>query len=113
MRRMMLFLCVSLTPFFSVSGAYSAPPADADPALAPWFKSLQAPDTLIGCCDHTDCRGVASRYRHGHYEVQLNNSWIAVPEEKVIEGSDNPTPEAILCYSPHFGIMCFVPEPPS
>ena len=41
--------------------AYAAPPEHADPAIAPWFKSLRQPQTNQPCCDVADCRTVEYR----------------------------------------------------
>jgi len=91
--------------------AHAAPPPDADPALAPWFRGLQAPDTGQSCCSITDCRPTETRTRDNHYEVLIGERWLMVPSEKILSRSDNPTGRAVVCWTPTLGIMCFVHGP--
>ncbi len=91
--------------------AYAAAPPDADPALAPWFRGLQAPDTGQSCCSITDCRSTEARTRENHYEVLIGDRWLTVPSEKILSRSDNPTGRAVVCWTPSLGIMCFVHGP--
>ena len=93
------------------SRAHAAPPPDADPALAPWFRGLQAPDTGRSCCSVADCRPTEVRTRSDHYEVLIGYQWLTVPSEKILNRSDNPTGRAVVCWTPAFGIMCFVHGP--
>ena len=95
----------------SASRVQAAPPPDADPALAPWFRGLQAPDTGRSCCSVADCRPMEVRTRGDHYEVLIEGQWLVVPPEKVLNRSDNPTGRAVVCWTPAFGIMCFVHGP--
>ena len=91
--------------------ADAAPPPDADPALSPWFRGLQAPDTGQSCCSITDCRPTETRTRDNHYEVLIGDRWLMVPPEKILSRSDNPTGRAVVCWTPSLGIMCFVHGP--
>ena len=100
--------------------AWAAPPENADPALAPWFKSLTVPGTQNGsCCDVSDCRPVAWRIVGDHYEALLNHEtfpidlgpddpplWVEVPNKFVLKGKENPTGRAVLCYLHR--VFCFV-----
>jgi hypothetical protein len=88
--------------------AQARPPADADPALAPWFEGLQQPGTGISCCSIADCRPTDSRTAGDHYEAWIDNKWVAVPPEKVLPRSDNPMGRAVVCWTPQAGILCFV-----
>jgi len=97
--------------FFVACHAEAAPPADADPALAPWFQGLQAPDTGRSCCSIADCRPTESRTRGGHYEVLIEDKWLAVPSQRILNRSDNPTGRAVVCWTPALGIICFVHGP--
>lgn len=89
--------------------ARSAPPADADPSLVPWFESLQRPDGAGSCCATTDCRRVQSRLGRGGYEVFLDGLWVKIPSNRVLH-RENPTGEAVVCARGHL-IFCFVPAP--
>ena len=44
--RVILFMLVVL----AINPAVADPPPNADPALAPWFRSLLQPGTSISCC---------------------------------------------------------------
>ena len=96
----------------SFAGAASAaPPPDADPGLAPWFNSLRSPWTNALCCSVADCRTVDARTNGDHYEAFIAGQWLAVPPERVLRRSDNPTGRAVACWTPSAGIMCFVRGP--
>ena len=91
--------------------AEAAPPPDADPALAPWFQGLQAPDTGRSCCSIADCRPTEARTRGDHYEVLIEDKWLVVPPQRILTRTDNPTGRAVVCWTPALGIMCFVHAP--
>ena len=93
------------------SVAQAAPPPDADPPLAPWFRDLREPDTGRSCCSISDCRPTEARTRGDHYEVLIEGQWLAVPPDKVLNRSDNPTGRPIVCWTRTLGIMCFVRGP--
>ena len=84
------------------------PPADADPALAPWFRSLLVPGTSISCCSVTDCRPTEYRIEADHYEALIGGNWIVVPPDRILQRTDNPTGHAVVCWTPQRGILCFV-----
>ena len=89
------------------SVAHAQPPANADPALAPWFQSLQAPNGT-SCCSNADCRTTDYRIGPTGYEALIDNRWIAVPRDRVLDHVANPTGRAVVCYLPAMGILCFV-----
>lgn len=95
------------------SQAHAAPPEDADPKLAPWFNSLHQPFTNALCCSIADCRPVLSRLTSGHYEAFIDGEWHAVPDDRVLTRSDNPTGRAVVCWTPRAGVLCFVKAPES
>jgi hypothetical protein len=95
-------LCVTAGPLLA------KPPPGAT-ANSLWFESLEDPETTLSCCDEADCRVVDDRIAGDHYEVLVRGAWIAVPAGKMLHRTDNPTGRAVLCWSPAFGIMCFVP----
>ena len=84
------------------------PPPDADPALAPWFRSLLQPGTSISCCSVTDCRAAEYRIEADHYEALIGERWFVVPPDKILQRTDNPTGHAVVCWTPQRGIVCFV-----
>lgn len=75
--------------------AHAEPPANADPALAPWFHSLTQPDTGYLCCSVADCRPVKTRQKDGHIEAFIDNvqfktgpnDWVRVPENVILHGN--------------------------
>jgi hypothetical protein len=93
----------------------AAPPANADPALKPWFESLKAPQTGIPCCSIADCRTTEYREADGGFEALIDRQWPVsaprwekVPPERVLTRTDNPTGRAVVCYTLPAGILCFV-----
>lgn len=90
------------------SAAAAQPPANADPALAPWFHSLLQPGTSLSCCSLSDCRETDYRVRADHYEALIGGKWVAVPTDKILQRTDNPTGRAVVCWTAQRGIMCFV-----
>ena len=92
-----LLLTVALL-FPATAGAQ--PPADADPALGPWFRSLLVPGTSVSCCSVTDCRATEYRIEADHYEALIGGSWQVVPPDKILQRTDNPTGHAVVCWTP-------------
>jgi hypothetical protein len=90
------------------STAAAQPPPNADPTLAPWYRSLLQPGTSISCCSIADCRATEYRTTADHYEVLVGGNWLPVPPEKILQRTDNPTGHAVVCWTPQRGIMCFV-----
>jgi hypothetical protein len=88
--------------------SHAAPPENADPALAPWFQSLQQPGTGVSCCSISDCRPTDYRTSGDQYEALIEEKWIRIPPEKILQRSDNPVGRAIVCWRPSIGVMCFV-----
>jgi hypothetical protein len=105
-RVMTRLLLTAVLLFPTIAGAQ--PPADADPALGPWFRSLLVPGTSISCCSVTDCRATEYRIRADHYEALIGGSWQVVPADKILQRTDNPTGHAVVCWTPQRGILCFV-----
>src|SRR5271169_4548955 len=58
------------------ASAAAAPPQNADPALAPWYRSLIQPGTTISCCSLADCRPTEYRTKADHYEALVGGSWL-------------------------------------
>ena len=100
----LFFLAALLLPVVAVA----QPPPDADPALAPWFRSLLVPGTNISCCSVTDCRATEYRIEADHYEALIGGKWFVVPPDKILQRTDNPTGRAVVCWTPQHGILCFV-----
>ena len=96
---------------------HAAPPPNADPELAPWFRSLRQPKSGLSCCDIADCRRVKYRVVNGHFQAFIGgefarwqnppNAWVDVPETSVFYQHDNPTGEGIACWSGN-AIICFI-----
>jgi len=88
--------------------ARGAPPENADSSLAPWFESLKQPGTRVGCCSVADCRPVDSRIVEDHYEALIAGRWMRVPPGRVLDHVPNPIGRAVACWTPSYGILCFV-----
>jgi hypothetical protein len=114
-----LLVAVVMLLAIGVPTTYAAPPENADPALAPWFQSLQIPGSHISCCSQSDCRPVDYRTVGDYYEALLTpeqfgravpqSLWIRVPFDRVLQRVDNPTGKAILCW--RNSVLCFVRPP--
>lgn len=104
----LLVIAGAIALTISMRPAQAAPPPDADPALNSWFQGLQQPDTGVSCCSIADCRPVDDRVGPNGYEVLINNEWLPVPQQKILQGKHNPAGRAVVCYSEAMGIMCFV-----
>ena len=107
------------------SSLIAAPPENSDSSLAGWFQSLVSP-TGGSCCSLSDCRPVDVRMGSNApvagmsgYEVLIvpqqfpiqAASWVPVPKAKVISPKGNPVGRAVVCWSPYYGVMCFVRPP--
>lgn len=110
MTRIALVLALAL-----LAGAADArPPANADPALAPWFEGLHASNGG-SCCSQADCRAVDYRIVGNHYEALIGEQfdvrpprWVSVPPSHILKKTDNPVGRAVACWLPYTGILCFV-----
>jgi hypothetical protein len=115
--RLLPLLGAAILPLLGVALARAHPPDDADPALAPWFRSLHTAQGGL-CCSLSDCRPVQYRMLDNHYEVLIGKQygsnveehWEDVPPESVLNKTDNPTGSAIACWTPytHPRVLCFV-----
>lgn len=90
------------------SAAVGAPPENADPTLAPWFRSLAQPGTGISCCSLADCRPVDARITPSGYQIHVKDEWLTVPPEKILRGKENPTGKPVACVL-NGQVLCFVP----
>ncbi|MCB1534879.1 MAG: hypothetical protein KDJ44_09175 [Rhodoblastus sp.] len=63
-----------------------------------WFRDLKQPGTGVPCCDVSDCRPVEARTVAGKWEAEINNRWVEVPAEKILQSKSNPTGSAVACY---------------
>lgn len=107
-------LCLALFFVFLIlvaKDARPAPPTDVaiDPAMSEFFRSLRSPTYGFSCCDVSDCRRLPSRQVGGTYQVMIDGGWVDVPDAVIIRGRENPVGEAVTCYLPRYGIMCFLP----
>jgi hypothetical protein len=99
--------------FISIAASAAPPPgSDPDSPTATWFRDLMRPDTNTSCCDASDCRNVVSRITPDGWEARIGAKWLRVPPDRVLR-QDNPTGQAVACYLPWLGIICFVPPPQS
>lgn len=113
------FLCLF------VCHAYAAPPPDTELDNQRWFESLLQPGGRhLPCCSIADCHIVTSRVTAIGYEVAIENSWIAIPPDRIVQQVSNPTGRAVACYrhilnpgksgdinQPGIMIFCFVRPP--
>lgn len=88
----------------------AAPPPDNNLQYKEWFESLRQPGTQALCCSISDCRMTNYRTNADGYEVPINNHWVRVPPDKVLNRIPNPTGHGVVCYTPPENILCFVRE---
>jgi hypothetical protein len=118
MRNWMIWLPIIGLSANLCAAVHAAPPEDADPAVAPWFKSLRRPGTDQPCCGDADCRRVPYRIFGDHFQVFIGRefprwtnppqAWVDVPEASVVHRLDNPTGEGVACWF-EGRVVCFVP----
>ena len=110
-RTAVLWICRLFILVAIPTGAIAAPPEHSDPSLAPWFNGLSASDGTP-CCSMADCRRTTARLTADGYEAFIEDTWVAVPWDRVLTRTDNPTSQAIVCYAPRTKIiLCFVRPP--
>ncbi|MGA8155755.1 MAG: hypothetical protein WB822_05970 [Rhodoplanes sp.] len=85
-----------------------------------WFKGLRNPRYGVNCCDQSDCSRTEARTQGNQWQAKTpDGSWIAIPDDKVVNNQDNPTGEPILCALENrakelgWEVICFVPGPGS
>jgi hypothetical protein len=106
---------LAAVPLYALS-LPAAPPENADPNLAQWFRGLTQPGSGASCCDLSDCRGASTRIGPDGYEVLIAEStfpvaadqWVRVPPERILHGKDNPLGRGVVCWTPNKGVICFV-----
>jgi hypothetical protein len=108
-----LLLVVQLTPAFprDATGRY------ANSALKPWFDSLKSGKGP--CCSDADGTALSDvdwRSRDGHYQVRIDEQWIDVPAEAVLDGPNLvgrtmvwPIYYNLLSAPVRIEIRCFLP----
>src|SRR5258708_1288769 len=87
---------------------WSRPSPDSDMTYKEWFEGLRQPGTHAHCCSIADCRTTAYRTTSDGYEVPINDRWVRVPSEKVLDRIENPTGKGVVCYTLPANILCFV-----
>jgi hypothetical protein len=98
MKAFLAALALSFVPI----AACGAPPENADPALAPWFRTLQNPTTGQVCCGsydgHIMSRGDV-RTDGDVYQIRVEDHWWPVPPDVVLNQIANPTGRYVAFYS--------------
>lgn len=105
MRTIMTML---LLPLLAVLALYAWRAAGHDGRHDDWFRSLMRPDGTGSCCNLTDCTPTEARVRGGWEALTPIGSWVAIPETAIVRGRGNPTGQAVLCWLPQRGVICFV-----
>ncbi len=95
---------------FSTTSYAQLPEGTPPGPYSEWFKDLKS-DQGYGCCSISDChQNVQYRIRGDEYEILVDDKWLSVPKDKILNRHDNPTGGAVACYSntPVRIIYCFV-----
>lgn len=103
-----IMAALAASVLLSIAIARAEPPEGADMSLAPWYQSLKQPGSGAGCCSIADCRPVKSRVVTDHYEILIDEKWVAVPPDKILDHQSNPTGSAVACWTPYLGVLCFI-----
>jgi hypothetical protein len=108
--RFLIFLLLAIA---SVT-CWAHSPEDVDPAMAPWFQSLQVPANGKSCCNERDCATVSVanlKIENGTYWVRDPSPdsaiWLIVPPGNILNRYDNPTGKPVACIWGHT-VICFV-----
>jgi hypothetical protein len=99
-----LGLRVAIFVFFATATATAAPPQNADPSLASWFRSLTNPVVGLSCCAEADGHILSDsdwRANGDRYEIRVNGTWWPVPPETVLNHVPNPTGGAVAFWEAH------------
>jgi hypothetical protein len=85
--------------------AAAAPPPDTALTYQQWFESLEQPGKRhLPCCSVADCHFAIARVTAIGYEVAIENSWVVVPADRIVEHTSNPTGRPVVCYRHIFDI---------
>lgn len=115
--------CVGLAVILAAVMVGAAMAMDRDelrnvpPHIRQWFESMRSP---IGkpCCSYADGHRTEYDMRENKYWVPINQVWMPVPPDAVINDKGNPFAEAVVWYNPvyidgqptgGYDIICFVP----
>ena len=108
---------LAIWPFLLMLLTAAAPDGvDPNSPLREWYRGLRQPETNMGCCSIADCRPVQHRLIGDYYEFLLDDRftgvreprWVPVPAERILDHTPNPTGSAVACWTPHWGVRCFV-----
>lgn len=124
---------IALLALAALPKALGEPPSGANPdsEVGRWFKSLKRIDkdgSEYGCCDLSDCRFVSTRIGPQGYEAlidrenygikdevawltkfgTLDPQWVPVPNDRILQGKENPYGRAAACWSLWSDVICFV-----
>src|ERR1700743_3738292 len=87
------------------------------PELDSWFLSLHNKHK-VPCCDLSDGHAIAPedwKSDHGHYKALVNDVWMDVPDEAVLDDQPNKAGRALIwtrrVYDGSTQIECFMPGP--
>ncbi len=102
-------------------GSQCARAQDHHPLHQNYYRNWHPPDNPnTSCCDARiekngmvvgDCEPTQARIRDGRRQawVRQTNSWLVVPDEKILRERNPNGQDAHLCWTPDRGVICFVP----
>jgi hypothetical protein len=89
--------------------ALAAPPPGSLGTYREWFQGLMRNDTGTSCCDESDGRITDARLTADGWEARTQvDTWVKVPDDKILRGKGNPTGRPVLFWLPATGVLCFV-----
>lgn len=86
-----------------------------------WYQHWRQPGTTTSCCNARqtgplgvetgDCEPTRAEIRAGTWYAWERHlqTWLPIPEAKIIRERNPSTEEAHLCWTPASGVLCFVP----
>jgi hypothetical protein len=100
LNRCFLSAVIVIASLFSFAcHATAAPPPNTALTYQQWFESMEQPgDHHLPCCSLADCHFATARATMVGFEVAIDNSWVVVPPDRILQRVSNPTGRAVVCY---------------
>jgi hypothetical protein len=111
-------LCATLIALTGLCATAQA--QDHHPLHRDFYMHWKQPGTNIGCCqarinhgwgETGDCEPTKAEVRNGQWHAWLRQEsrWLPIPDGKIIRERNPNVFDAHLCWTPHQGVLCFVP----
>jgi hypothetical protein len=120
MREWQFWICIVLICFAAVAGAEIVRAQDHHPLHRDFYMHWKQPGTNVGCCqarinhgwgETGDCEPTKAEVRNGQWYAWLRQEsrWLPIPDAKILREKNPNIFDGHLCWTPHQGVLCFVP----